>query len=67
MAMTHSHRSRRRLDVASLALLLVGLVFGGLSYWLVLDHGLNALIMVPSVVVATIGAMHITKREASRQ
>ena len=67
MTMTHSHRSHRRLDAAGLALLVIGLVFGGLSYWLVADHGLNALIIVPSVVAATIGATHITKREAARQ
>ena len=66
MTMTHSHRSHRRLDVASLALLVIGLVFGGLSYWLVADHGLNALIIVPSIVAATTGATHITKREAPR-
>lgn len=64
--MTHSHRSHRRLDMASLALLLIGLAFGGLSYWLVADHGLNALIIVPSIVAAMTGASHITKREAPR-
>lgn len=67
MTMTHSHCSRRRLDTASLALLLLGLVFGGLSYWLVAAHGLNALILVPSIVAATTGATHITKREALRR
>ncbi|MCU1614696.1 MAG: hypothetical protein JWO98_2236 [Frankiales bacterium] len=61
---THSHR---RLDVASLALLLIGLVFGAVSYWLITVHGLSALIIVPSIVAVTIGATHITKREASRQ
>lgn len=66
MTMTHSHRSHRRLDVASLALLLVGLVFGVLSYWLVADHGLNPLVIVPSVVAATIGVTHVSKREATR-
>jgi len=62
-----AHRARRRLDAASLALLVIGLVFGGLSYWLVADHGLNALIVVPSIVAAATGAAHITKREASRR
>jgi len=56
----------RRLDTASLALLLIGLVCGGISYWLVADLGLNVLIIVPSIVAATTGALHITKREASR-
>jgi NhaP-type Na+/H+ and K+/H+ antiporter len=67
MTMTHSHRSHRRLDLAGLALLLTGLVFGVISYWLVTERGLNPLIIVPSIVAATTGASHITKREASRQ
>lgn len=66
MTLTHDRRSHRRLDVASLALLLIGLVFVGISYWLVTDHGLNPLLIVPSLVAATVGATHITKREASR-
>lgn len=66
MTMTHSRRPHRQLDLASLALLLVGLVFGGFSYWLVTNHGLNALILVPSIVAATTGALHIVKRQAPR-
>lgn len=53
----------RRLDVASLALLLVGLICALFSYWLITAHGLNPLILVPSVAAATTGAGHITKRE----
>lgn len=67
MTLMHSPRSHRRLDLAGLALLLIGLVFGVISYWLVMDRGLNPLIIVPSIVAATTGASHITKREASRQ
>lgn len=67
MAMTRSQHSRRRLDAAGLALLLIGLVFAGISHWLVTDRGLNPLIIAPSIVAATTGASHITKREASRQ
>ena len=63
---TRSHRSRRRLDVASLILFLVGLAFGALCYWLITSHGANVLIMVPSVVAATVGITHIVKREATR-
>lgn len=67
MTMTHDHRSyRRRLDTASLLLLLIGLGFGVFAYWLVTDHGLNPLVLAPAVVAATIGATHITKREADR-
>lgn len=62
MTMTHS---RRRLDVAGLALLLIGLIIGCLSYWLITEYGLNPLILVPSVAAATTGASHITKREAT--
>ena len=59
-------RSHRRLDLAGLTLLLIGIVFGGLSYWLVTDHGLSALIIIPSIVAAATGATHITKREAAK-
>lgn len=57
----------RQLDVASLALLIIGLVFGALSYWLITEHGQNPLVLVPSVVAATIGGTHISKREAARR
>ena len=57
---TDSHQSHRRLDLAGLALLAIGLVFGVISYWLVVDLGFNPLVMVPSVVAATTGAAHIT-------
>lgn len=63
MTMMHSHRTRR-LDIASLSLLVLGVVCGAISYWLIADRGLNPLVLAPSVVAATIGATHITKREA---
>lgn len=66
MTTTVSHHSRRRLDVASLLLLLSGLICGVISYWLVTSAGVNALVMAPSIVVATFAATHLTKREASR-
>lgn len=66
MTTLHSHRVHRRLDAASLTLLLIGLVFGVFSYWLITYHGLTALIIIPSVVAVTTGATHITKREAPR-
>jgi Na+/H+-translocating membrane pyrophosphatase len=59
--------SHRRLDVASLALLLVGLVFGVLAYWLITVRDVNALVLVPSIVAITTGASHIAKREAPRR
>lgn len=64
--MMHSPRTQRRLDIPSLALLLIGLGGGGWCYYLIADHGWNALIIVPSVVAATTGALHIIKREARR-
>lgn len=66
MTTTHSHRVHRRLDAASLTLLLIGLVSGAISYWLITYQGLNALIIIPSIVAVTTGAAHMTKREASR-
>lgn len=67
MTMAHSQHFRRRLDVASLALLLVGLVFAGLAYWLITARGANPLVIVPAIAAAVIGASHITKREAPRR
>lgn len=67
MTTTSSRRARRRLDVASLALLLLGLLSGVLSYWLITDHQANAMIIVPSIIAATIGATHITKKQAPRR
>lgn len=64
MRKTHRYESRRRLDVASLTLLLVGLAFGVLSYWLITADDFNALVIVPSIVAVTIGASHLFKREA---
>ena len=66
MTMTHSRRSHRRLDVPSLVLLLIGLAFGGLAYWLITAQGMNPLIIVPSIAAATTGATHIVKRQAPR-
>lgn len=64
MTTMHSHR---RLDVVGLSLMLLGLVCAVLAYWLITEHGLNPLILVPSVVAATNGASHITKHEAPRE
>ncbi len=72
MATTHSHRvgkrpGRRRVDLASLALLLCGVAFGVLAYYLISEGGRNPLILVPSVVAATLGASHLVKYEAPRE
>jgi CRISPR/Cas system-associated protein Csm6 len=64
---THKHGSHRRLDLASLALVLIGVVFGALAYWLITVEHMNALVVVPSVVAITIGATNLIKREAPRR
>jgi hypothetical protein len=57
---------RRRLDVWGLVLLLVGALSGLFSYWLITTADVNVLVIVPSIVAATIGALHLTKLEAPR-
>jgi hypothetical protein len=64
---TSRTHSRRRLDLASLFLLVIGVACGVISYWLVTSQGINVLVIIPSVVVTTFAALHITKREALRQ
>ena len=61
----HAH-SHRRLDVASLLLLLVGLISGVGCYWLITERAWNALILLPSVIAAFTGATHLTQWEAPR-
>ena len=57
---------RRRLDVPSLVLMLIGLATAVFAYRLTADHDVSALVIVPAVVAATIGATHLVKREAPR-
>lgn len=66
MTATHSHRTHRRLDGASLGLLLVGLLSGVFSYGLIVYGGVSVLVLIPSIVPITMGATHLTKREAPR-
>ncbi|WP_264079736.1 hypothetical protein [Mycolicibacter algericus] len=42
------------------------MIFGAISYWLITTAGVNALVIVPSIVAATIGITHLIKREAPR-
>ncbi|MDV6262186.1 hypothetical protein [Rhodococcoides yunnanense] len=65
VATTH-RKPRRRLEIASLALPLIGLVFGVSAYWLVADKHFNVLVAVPSIVAAALEATHLVKREAPR-
>ena len=66
MTTTHSHHSRRVLDVASLILLIIGIGSGVLSYWLTAQRGFSPLIFIPSVLATVTGLTHLTKREAPR-
>lgn len=66
MTTIQPRRQRRRLDLASLSLVLIGLAFGFLAYALIEANGYNVLIIVPAVVTLTIGLLNITKSEAPR-
>ena len=59
-------RSRRRLDVASLTLLLVCLVSAGWCCWLIAHDHLNWLILTPSIVGGIAATTHLVKTEAPR-
>lgn len=59
-------RPRRRLDVASLALLLVGLASAVFACWLVAAHHWSALVILPAVLAVILGATHLTKMQAPR-
>lgn len=67
MTTTIKRSSRRRLDVTSLVLLVIGLTFAAVSYCLVTFADVNVLVIVPSIVAVTIGATHLVKREAPRE
>jgi len=58
--------SKRSVDFASAALLAVGIASGVVAYSLTVSDDITALILVPSVVAATIGAFNITKTTAPR-
>ena len=65
MTATHKQQSRRRLDRVNFFLLLVSIA-SALGAHALITHGVTALILIPSVIAATIAATHLTKREASR-
>lgn len=54
----------RRLDWASVLLMLTGLVAGGYSIWLIAVHGHHPILLIPSACAAVTGARHLTKWEA---
>lgn len=67
MTTTAKREPRRRLDVANLALMAIGPIFGVAAYCIVTYAGVNVLVIAPSIVVITIGATHLAKREAPRE
>lgn len=62
----HHPGARRRLDVQSLALLVVALVSAGWCCWFIAHDRLSWLILTPSIVPAAASAAHLTKMEAPR-
>lgn len=67
MTMTHRNTSRLKIDFASAALTVIGMVFGAVSYGLITADHANPLVIVPSVVATTLGITHLLKREAPRE
>ena len=57
---------RRRVDWSSLGLLVCGLTCGALAIHLIVNFGLHPLLLVPSVVAATLGGEHLVKHQAAR-
>lgn len=54
---------RRKIDYGSLALAILGVATGALSYCLVENGAANVLIIVPSIIAATTGFTHLVKWE----
>lgn len=68
MTLNHSKPEPvRRLDVPSIALLLIGLVFGALALWSVITADMNPLVVSPSIIAIMIGVKNLTKLESPRQ
>ncbi|EOM74361.1 hypothetical protein DW322_01025 [Rhodococcus rhodnii] len=65
--MTTRHTSHRRVDAANLIVLVVAVASGIFAYTLVTYASMNALVIVPAVVVATLSVPNLIKREAPRE
>ncbi|RDH12972.1 hypothetical protein DVB88_04830 [Tsukamurella pulmonis] len=63
---TRSSQSHRRLDVANLIVLVISLLAALFAYALIAYADVNALVIVPSIVVATLSSTHLVKYEAPR-
>ncbi|KAB1504588.1 hypothetical protein F7230_04630 [Corynebacterium sp. 320] len=61
-----SARPKKGLDIPSIILLVIGIVSGIAAYQLTLTTELNALVIVPSVVAATTGALNLVTTKGPR-
>ena len=66
MTTTQRRQARRRLDRANFILLLASIASGIGAYVLISMNEVNAIVLVPSAIAATIAATHLTKHEAPR-
>lgn len=64
---SHHPRATRHIDLAGLALVVCGLLSGIIAYVCVTRLGQDPLLLVPSVVAMTIGALHLTRWVAPRE
>lgn len=67
MTTTAKRQSRRYVDVVSLVVMAIGVLFGVVSYCLVSFADVNVLVIAPSIVAITLGATHLIKHEAPRE
>jgi len=58
-----SERQRRRIDLASMGLFLLGATFASICILKIDEGNAGAIMLVPSVITATIGAMNMVKLE----
>ncbi|OFR68627.1 hypothetical protein [Corynebacterium sp. HMSC078H07] len=61
-----SPRPKKVIDIYSVILLALGIVSGIVAFRLTLTTELNALVLIPSVVAATTGALNLTTTKGPR-
>ncbi|MDZ7910787.1 MAG: hypothetical protein U5O16_14555 [Rhodococcus sp. (in: high G+C Gram-positive bacteria)] len=67
MTTTAKRQSRRHVDVVSLVVMAIGVLFAVVSYCLISFADVNVLVIVPSIVAITLGATHLIKHEAPHE
>lgn len=60
--MKNTKTLRRKLDLSSLALMLVGIPCLALGTWIAAERQYSALVIAPAVAAITIGATNLTKK-----